>query len=85
MVPVEKRGHPGIWSLPAHLISLGKLQRCLVRTVAQAWLSLADRQLQLEFCFSSGVGQDWQGQKMFWRCSFALQMGVQSFGFRLGL
>lgn len=44
MIAVEKRGHPSIWILPAHLISLGKPQRCLVRTVAKAWPSLANRE-----------------------------------------
>lgn len=82
MIPVEKRGHSNIWILAAHLISLGKLQRCLVRTVAQAGLT---GRLQLEFCFSSGIGQDWQGQKVFGRCCLALQMRSQSFDFRLGL
>lgn len=71
LIPVEKRAHPSIWILPAHLIPLGKLQRCLVRTEAKAWLSLANRQLQLEFCFSSGAGQDSQGHEGFRRCYLA--------------
>lgn len=80
---MEKRGHPSIWIVPAHLISLGKLQRCLVRTVVQAWLSLADRELQLEFCFSPEAGRDWQGHGVLGKCYLVLQMGGWSFGFRL--
>lgn len=85
MIPVEKRGHPSIWVLPAHLIPLGKLQRCLMRTESKAWLSLANRQLQLEFCFSSGLGQDSQGREVFGRSNLAFQSGGWSSGFRLGL
>lgn len=88
MIPVEKRGHASIWVLPAHLIPLGKLQRCLARTESKAWLSLADRQLQLEFCFSSGLGQDSQGHEVCWggpTLLSRLEVGVPASGMVCGM